>query len=43
VPCIVKLYNICKCLLRGRDCISQSNVVYDQFHIQAIIEQMMDP
>jgi len=43
VPCIVKLYNICKCLLLGRDCISQTNTVYDQFHIQTIIEWMTDP
>ena len=42
VPCIVKLYDICKYLLLGRECISQSNTVYDQFHIHAVIEWMMD-
>ena len=29
-------------LLLEQDCISQSSIVYDQFHIQAITEQMMD-
>jgi hypothetical protein len=42
--CLVLLnFDICKCLLLGRDCISQYNISYDQFHIQAIIEQIMDP
>lgn len=31
------------CTSHISDCISQSSIVYDQFHIQAITEQMMDP
>jgi len=38
----VKLCDICESSLLGQDCISQSSIVYDQFHIQAVCEQMMD-
>jgi hypothetical protein len=41
--CIVKLHDICKCLLLGQECISQSNIVYDHFHIHTVVEWMMDP
>jgi hypothetical protein len=43
VPCIFKLYDICKCLLLGHECISQSNIVYDHFDIHTVVEWMMDP
>jgi len=38
----VKLCDICECSLVGQGCISQSSIVYYQFHIQAVIEHMMD-
>ena len=43
MPCIVKLCDICECSLLGRDCIPQSNFLYDLLHIQAVTEWMMDP
>jgi len=43
VACIVQLRDICECSLLGQGCIAQFNIVYDQFHIQAIIEHIMDP
>ena len=43
MSCIVKLCDICECSLLGRVSISHSSTVYECIHIQAIIEQMMDP
>ena len=38
MPCIVQLYDICKCPLWGWGCISQFVIAYNQFNIQAVTE-----
>jgi len=38
-----KLCGICERSLLGQGCMSRSSIVYEQIHIEAIIEQMMDP
>jgi len=37
-----KLCDICECSLVGQGCISHSSNVYEQIHIETIIEEMMD-
>jgi hypothetical protein len=43
VPCIAKLCDTCECSVLRQGCIQQSNIVYDQFHIQAFNERVIEP
>jgi len=39
---LLNIVTICEWSLLGRDCITQSIIVYDQFYIQSITGQMMN-